>query len=342
MLNKKIAVLGTGAWGTALANVLLDNKNAVTMWGIDQKEIADLKKQMNNRYFGEKKLAGKPVLITDQLKTALVDAQYVLLAIPSKFLEAILEQLKVILKNRKVVIINVAKGISLTTKKFWSQVIKENFANNLVALVSLLGPSFASEVFDKELTVINAVGSNEKIVDDVVKLFTTKYFKLIPNTDEIGADLFAALKNVAAIGTGIVYQLHQSMNTRSAIVACVFKEIAEIYQKLTNHQSLPLIGFELCGIGDLVLTCTSEKSRNFRFGNQVAMFGVDKALNINDTTVEGYLSAQVIHDILKSKQISAPIIQWVYDVLYKNKDPQAFADIIGEKTQKGNFHSYQS
>ncbi|WP_027119978.1 NAD(P)H-dependent glycerol-3-phosphate dehydrogenase [[Mycoplasma] testudinis] len=324
----KITILGTGAWGTSLANVLLENKHEVAMWGIDEHELQDLEQQVNTKYYSDKKLCRKPHLITNDLKEAVNYSEIILLAIPSKFLPNILEQVKKILKNRKVILVNVAKGIDPATKTFWSQVIKKIFSKNLIGLVSLLGPSFAVEVFEKELTVINAVGTNEKAVSTIVKIFSNNYFKLVPLKDEVGADLFAALKNVAAIGTGIVYQLHHSINTRSAIVACVFKEIAEIYQKLAKKKQLPVIGFELCAIGDLVLTCTSEKSRNFRFGLQVGEHGVNKALKLNKLTVEGYLSAKMIYDILRKNKIKAPIIEQIYGVLYQAKDPEKFAKVI--------------
>lgn len=329
-MKNEITILGTGAWGTALANVLLENNNVVKMWGVDNDEINDLKKQLNTKYYGTKKLFKKPYLITNDLEEATKNSKIILLAIPSKFLIKTLENLKKIIKNKKVILINVAKGIDPETKLFWSQIIKKTFKKNLDGLVSLLGPSFASEVFEKELTVINAVSSNPKALKIVTKLFCNKYFKLVPIENEMGADIFAALKNVAAIGTGIIYQLHPSINTRSAILACAFKEIYQIYQKIVNDNKPSNIGYELCAIGDLTLTCTSEKSRNFSFGLEIGKNGFQKTIAKNNKTVEGFIAAKIINEILKTKKIKAPIITAIYNILYKNADPKNLSKIITE------------
>lgn len=327
-MKNEITILGTGAWGTALANVLLENNNIVKMWGIDSDEIHDLKNQLNKKYYGLKKLVKKPHLVTTNLKEAISDSKIILLAIPSKFLIKTLEEVKKIIKNKKIILINVAKGIDPETKLFWSQIIKKTFNKNLNGLVSLLGPSFASEVFDKELTVINAVSSNLKALKIVTQLFCNKYFKLVPIQNEIGADIFAALKNVAAIGTGIIYQLHPSINTRSAILACAFKEIYQIYQRIVNENKPSNIGYELCAIGDLTLTCTSEKSRNFSFGLEIGKNGFKKTIAKNNKTVEGYVAAKIINEILTDKKIKAPIITAIYNILYKNADHKKLSKII--------------
>lgn len=321
-MKNTITILGTGAWGTALANVLLDNGHQVNMWGIDEKEINDLKNQKNTKYFQDTKLS-KPIhLVTNNLQLAIKNSEVIILAIPSKFLVNILQQLKLILKNRKVILINVAKGIDIHTKHFWSEIIKKNLSKNEIGYVSLLGPSFASEVFHKEFTMINVVGSDVNCLTKVQSLFNNNYFKLIQFQNELGADIFAALKNVAAIGTGIIYSLYHSINTRSAFLSCLFKEIYHVYLKITNRQiDDTLIGYELCASGDLILTCTSEKSRNFSFGLLVGEIGIEKALKQNNKTIEGYVSAKIIYEIINNKKINVPILIGIYKVLYENLDP---------------------
>lgn len=328
MRKEKIAILGTGAWGTALANVLLENGHIVNMWGIDLNEINDLKKGINTRYFGNKKLSKKPNLVTNNLELVLKNCEIILLAIPSKFLIETLKKIKAILFNKKVIIINVAKGIDVESKHFWSEVIKKNFKENIHGLVSLLGPSFASEVFEKETTLINAVGSDIRVIKKIKNLFDNTYFNLVPLTNELGAEIFAALKNVAAIGTGITYQLHHSINTRSAMLTSLFQEIYKIYIKLSKNKGISSIGYELCAIGDLTLTCTNEKSRNFSFGLLVGEIGIDKALKENRSTVEGYIASKIIHEILTKKKIKAPIMETIYKILYEGMDVNNLVKVL--------------
>ncbi|WP_033159874.1 NAD(P)H-dependent glycerol-3-phosphate dehydrogenase [Mycoplasmoides alvi] len=322
-MKEKISILGTGAWGTALANVLLENNHIVQMWGIDLDEINDLKQGINKKYFGNKNLVKIPDLVTNDLSDAIKNTNIILLAIPSKFLINTLHKLKPILKKRKVIIINVAKGIDIESKKFWSDIIKANFKENNKGIVSLLGPSFATEVFDKEVTVINAVSSNFNVIKHVQKVFNNKYFNLVPLENELGAEIFAALKNVAAIGTGITYYLHNSINTRSAMLTSLFKEIYTVYLKLSKTKKVSDIGYELCAIGDLTLTCTNEKSRNFTFGLMVGEFGVKKALEKNTTTVEGYIASSIVYEILQKNKIKAPLLESIYKILYKKINPNS-------------------
>lgn len=323
-----IAVLGTGAWGTALANVLLENHHHVAMWGVDRHEIADLKQGVNKKYYGDQPLVRTPDLVTDNLTEAVAHAQIVVLAIPSAFLVTTLRKLKKALGTRKVIFVNVAKGIDPKTGRTWSKVVRANCKPNCAGFVSLLGPSFAIEVFAKEKTAINAVSIDEAARNEVVAIFSSSYLHLVPITDEVGADLFAALKNVAAIGTGIVYGLSHSINTRSAILALVFKEIFLVYHALYKRRAKPEIGYELAGIGDLVLTCTSEKSRNFTFGLEVARLGVAQAKANDHKTVEGAVAAKILAPVLDKHAVHAPILRAICAVLDLQQAPETLIDAI--------------
>ena len=324
----KIAILGTGAWGTALANVLLTNKNKVNMWGIDQSEIDDLKKGYNKKYFGNVKLPNNLNIVSNNLYDVVKDSEYILLAIPSKFLIEVIDKLQKILVNRKVVIINVAKGFDIKSRKSWSQVIEKKMKKNILGVVSLLGPSFAEEVFHHHITLINAVGTNKIYVDKVSKLFTNHFFKTIPLYVEVGPEIFAALKNVAAIGAGIVFYYCKAINTRVAMLTATFQEIILIYKKICAKNYNPNINFQLCSFGDFTLTCSSDKSRNFHFGKLIAKDGLEKAHQEFTSTTEGYNAAPIIHEIIKSKKIKAPIITAIYQVLYEKLNPEKLAKHI--------------
>lgn len=325
---ERILILGTGAWATALANILIENKHFVDMYGIDEKEIKDLNNQCNTKYFGYKKLVNKPSHVCSDLKKLLsYNPTYILIAIPSIFIDDVLNQL-IQLTNDKYIFINVAKGLSNKSNVSLSTMIKSTVKNNSNGLVTLIGPSFANEVFENEPTIVNAISSQKALAAKVANLFNNNHFKCVEITDELGAELCAALKNVMAIACGITYQLHTSINTRSAILAQVTKEIYYIIKKQGGEIDTLL---QFCGIGDIFLTCSDDKSRNFSFGKMVAIKGARKALERNTKTVEGYKTLEVAHNLVDKYKLDTPVIKALYDVVYKNKDPKTFVNDIIKK-----------
>ncbi|MCE6056051.1 NAD(P)-binding domain-containing protein [Mycoplasmopsis agalactiae] len=330
-MSKKVTIIGTGAWASGLANVLSYNNHKITMWGIDNKEINDINNGINSKYFGDKKFNNpNNVHATDNLEEALNELDLMILAVPSGAIDSVLGQIRNILGTRKIKIVNVAKGIDSKTKKFFSDVLVEKFSDNIEHYCSILGPSFATEVFENALTMINIVGPNHCFLLEVSKTFNNKYFRLIINPNEKGSELFAALKNVLAIGIGAITHMFPYKNTESALLATGAKEIYQIYKALFNSadNNLPL---ELSAIGDIFLTCSSMKSRNFLFGTQIAQKGLKTVLEENTKTVEGYHNAKILEDILNdNKSISAPFLRSIIDVLYHNKDVKKLTDFIEE------------
>lgn len=321
----KIAILGTGAWGTALANVLIKNQKEVYMWGINEDEVTDLNNGYNKKYFGNDKLFNKPIFATTNIKKIYdINPDFVILAFPSQFIETTLLKISNNFKN-KPIYINVAKGLNQKTNSVWSKTIKKIIKGKSKGLVTLIGPSFAIEVFRANPTMINAISKNKSAAKRVATIFKNKNFKCIVNSDEIGAELSSALKNVMAIAMGIAYELHTSINTRAAMLAQATKEISYIVKLFKGKQETLL---QFCGIGDIYLTCTDEKSRNFSFGKSIAKNGLKKTLANNKKTVEGYLTTKIIYQIIKSNDIDAPVFINTYNILYKNMDPKKFVSKI--------------
>ena len=337
MTQKKssVLVLGSGAWGTALSNVLLKNKHDVYIYSIDKKEQEDLLKQLNTKFFGNKKLIKKPTVVSDDLKKLLdLKPQYILLAIPSAFLMLVLQQVLEKNVSGKTIFINVAKGLNDKTSSPWSTDIKKAIANKSKGLVTLIGPSFASEVFKDEITIINAISEKKVLANKVAQLFNNNTFKCVSITDEIGAEMCAALKNVMAIALGMTYQMHTSINTRAALLTEAIKEVSYIIKKLKGLDSTIL---NFCGVGDIFLTCTDEKSRNFTFGKNVAIHGSLKAIediNKNKITVEGYKTLKTAKQLIDQYKIDSPLIEALYDVVYNNKKPDNFVKTVTKKIIK--------
>lgn len=318
----KIAILGTGAWGTALANVLIENHHSVAMWGIEKKQVDDLKKQVNTTYYQNHQLSKKLTLTTLDINEIVQFApQYVILAIPSIHIENVLKLFTKKFKSHPVYI-NVSKGFNQATKKTWSPTIEKIIHQYASGLVDLIGPSFAIEVFYHQPTIVNVVSTDLKLAKKVAKLFDNDYFKCVPIDDVVGAETISALKNVMAIASGILYAQHKSINTRSAILAQMAKEISLILQKL--HGKLSTL-YEYCGIGDIILTCTDNKSRNFCFGNLIATKGMKYAsIQLKKTTVEGYWATKITYDIIQKYHLHAPIITNLYQIIFLKANPNLF------------------
>jgi glycerol-3-phosphate dehydrogenase (NAD(P)+) len=303
----------------------MENGHSVAMWGIDPKEINDLNHQLNSKYYGNKKTISKPVIASSNIDEILnTKPTFILIAVPSVH---IVHTLKLFVNKLtyKCYFINVSKGLDPQTNDIWSKTIKKIVGNKLKGLVTLIGPSFAIEVFNKQPTMINSVSSSLPLARMVSLLFNNSHFRCIEIKDEVGAEIIGALKNVMAIAMGVAYELHTSINTRAAMLAQATKEISKL---VTVYGGQPTTITQFCGIGDIYLTCTDEKSRNFSFGRSIAKVGVKKALIINNKTIEGYLATQIIHKTIASKKINSPVFDEIYQVLFGSKDPNNFVKNI--------------
>ncbi|QKT05152.1 NAD(P)H-dependent glycerol-3-phosphate dehydrogenase [Mycoplasma sp. OR1901] len=320
--------IGTGAYGSALANVLSYNNKKISMYGIDQKEIEDINNGHNQKYFGSNNFFNKDnIFATNNLEEVVLNSRYIVLAIPSSAIRVVLKQISDVIKFKRINLINLSKGIEPSTELFFSQFIKKKFSKNLKNLATLLGPSFAIEIFNKELTVINIVGENKEYNDELVNCFNNNYFKLVENNNEIGLELFASLKNVLAIGLGIASIATESRNTNAALITIGIQEMITIYQKLTNDYNNDFV-YQFAGIGDTFLTCTSVKSRNYTFGTMIGEFGINKALEKTNGTVEGYTTAKSLDKIIKNSNINAPFFENIIQILSDKKEHMKICDFI--------------
>lgn len=316
----KISVIGSGAWGTALADLLGNNGYKVTIYGINENEVNEINTlHTNKKFFNDDFVINDNVDATLSLEESVKDSFMVLLAIPSFALVDIVKKLNKLI-NKDVIIVNVAKGFDKETKKTFTEVIKSNLDNNKGNnIVSLLGPSFAEEVAEKQLTAITASSDNQEASKKVQEVFSSSYFRVYTNDDVIGAEYSAALKNVIALASGIMDGLGYKVNTRSALITRGIAEVAR-YVTCFGGQFKTCLG--LAGIGDLILTCSSKTSRNYTAGYTIGKYGVDYFLDNNTKTVEGIYACQIAHAISKEHNIYSPIINAVYEVIFENKDPR--------------------
>lgn len=313
----KIRILGSGSWGTALAQVLADNGQDVVIWGKNPDEIADLQLHRNTRYFPD-------VLINPEIKatnevSVLNEADILLLAVPTGAIEAVCHQINEVL-DHPVLVINVAKGFHPQTHQRLSVVIRETLdADKLTDVVSLIGPSHAEEVILRLLTSVNAVSENEESARRIQELFSNDYFRVYRNTDVIGAETGVAIKNIMALASGILTGLGEGDNARAALMTRGLAEMSR-YGTAQGGRAETYLG--LTGVGDLIVTCTSKHSRNFQAGYLIGEHdSADIFWKTNTKTVEGVKAAKVIYEESIKKHISMPITEQVYRVLYENEKP---------------------
>ena len=319
----KTVILGTGSWGTALAQVLADNEKEVLMWGICEEEIIDINENHHNsKYFScEINHAVK----AERDISCVADADILLLAVPSIAIENVLLQAAGHL-SKQVIVINVAKGFHPVTHERLSDVIRRTMpAGTLKNVVSLIGPSHAEEVILRMLTCVNAVSVDEECARIVQHLFSNEYFRVYRNTDEIGAETGVAIKNIMAIASGVLTGIGQGDNARAALMTRGLAEMSR-YGIAAGGRKETYLGLD--GVGDLIVTCTSRHSRNFQAGYEIGREGGAAAfLARNKKTVEGISACKIVYEEAHKKGISMPITDQVYAVLFEGKTP---ADAVSE------------
>lgn len=321
----KIRIIGSGSWSTALAQVLADNQQDVLIYGISQDEIQDINENhQNSKYFGELKINEKLKGTTDI--NDIKDANVILLGVPSLALASVLNQIKDLI-DHKVYIINVAKGFHPVTKERLSLVIEREMGSHLAGVISLIGPSHAEEVIERKLTVVNSVSSDIEAAKMVQRIFANDYFRVYTNTDVVGAEIAAALKNIMAIASGTLEGIGEGDNARAALITRGLHEMLRF--GLTYGGKMETF-FGLNGVGDLVVTASSRHSRNFMAGLKIGQDGsAAKFLSENTRTTEGIGATKVVYELAKEKHISMPITEEVYKVLFEGKSPKtAISDLM--------------
>lgn len=327
----KVAVVGSGSWGTALAQVLCDNNHDVLVWGRSEFEINDINiNKRNSTYFKDAELNHTMKATLDF--NALDTCDIILLAVPSGAVESVSQHLNEIL-TKSVTIINVAKGFHPETHELLSQVIERVIdKDKLSGVVSLIGPSHAEEVVLRKLTTINAVSNDELLAEAVQVLFSNSYFRVYRNTDVIGSQIGVAIKNIIAVVSGAAAGLDLGDNARAALMTRGLAEMTR-YGVYFGGKAETFLG--LCGVGDLIVTCTSPHSRNFQAGYKIGLANsATEFMRTNTATVEGINAMKAVYDVATKEGIYMPITEEAYRVVYEGKEPSAAITDLMERDLK--------
>ena len=314
----KTFVVGSGTWGTALANVLADNGHEVRIYGRSQQQVDDINENhRNSRYFGDVEFNHQLTATCDLSEVGNYDI--VLLAVPSSSAKGVLEQVNNYIK-KPVILINVSKGFDPDTFERLSVSLSRCLdKDKLKGYAALLGPSHAEEVIRRMYTTVNIVCEDKDIACTLQKMFANEYFRVYRNDDMIGAEYGTGLKNVIAIASGILYGLGLGDNAKASLMTRGLAEMTR-FGTMMGGRLETFMG--LCGMGDLIVTCTSPHSRNWQAGYQIGKDdSVEDFYRTNKSTVEGIAACRIIYTQAKQLGISMPITSELYNVLFEGGTP---------------------
>lgn len=307
----KITVIGAGAWGTALANLLCDNQHDVTLWGHDKAHLDEVRKTRRNKTRLPGIELSRELKFESDLPKAVQGSECAVIAVPSKFFREITSQLP----QFDGIVVSVTKGIEYETGLTMSGLLETVMPKASPSALS--GPTLALEVARNIPAAIVAASENPEVAQTVQSLFVRPTFRVYTSADLLGVELGGALKNVIAIAAGMADGLGFGDNTKAAIVTRAIVEIRRLGVACGAHAET-FSG--LSGLGDLTVTCFSELSRNRGFGERLGRGeSIQKILAGTSSVAEGYPTARSAFHLAKKLNVETPIIDEVYAMLYEGK-----------------------
>ncbi len=335
---KKVLVIGAGSWGSALAIVLADNGYDVRIWGRRKEQIDEINERHTNEKYLPNIVLPTNIVAYSDFKEAVKDIDTVLIVVPSSAIRETVKRLKEAV-DRPLTIIHASKGIEPKTHKRISEIIEEELEGTslLKEIVVLSGPSHAEEVSLRQPTTVTVSSKNKEAAEKVQDMFMNKNFRVYTNLDLIGVEIGGALKNIIAIACGLTHGLGYGDNSKAAIMTRGLAEITRLGTKLgANRHTFA----GLSGLGDLIVTCTSTHSRNYRAGILIGQGkSVDEVLQSMGMVVEGVRTTMATYELARKLEVDMPITFALYDVLFSGLSPKAAAEELMGRVKKHEMES---
>jgi glycerol-3-phosphate dehydrogenase (NAD(P)+) len=326
-MKLKVGLLGGGSWGTTVASLTAKNSPTI-IWARNQEIVDEINEHhTNSKYLPNAKLT-QSLRASTSIKETVEDADVIVMGVPSQSLREVLEEAKPHIRPW-VPIINLAKGLEISTKMRMTEVIEELMPGHPIGV--LTGPNLAKEIhFGKAAAAVIAM-VDHSIAKSLQPVFSSGLFRVYTNDDVIGCELGGALKNIYAIATGMGDGSNAGDNTRAAIITRGLAELTRLGIAMGGKKST-FAG--LAGMGDLVATCSSTKSRNHHVGFQLGRGkSLEQIINEMDEIAEGVKTAKVVMELAKQYKIDMPIAKEIYKVLYKgNNVNDAFKGLLKYET----------
>jgi glycerol-3-phosphate dehydrogenase (NAD(P)+) len=324
---KRIGVLGAGSWGTTLAVLLANKKIKTVLWARDQEFAKQIRKSRENKSYLPGIELPATLEITSDIAKAVLNKEVILFAVPSHGLRKVANQIAMALsdlsqsQNLPYALVSASKGIENRTLLTMTEIMKEVLPSRLSGrLAALSGPSFAQEVASSIPTAITMAASEHRLCIGLQDLFTTETFRVYTSLDLMGVQLGGALKNVMAIASGISDGMGFGTNTRAALITRGLEEMSRLGMRLGAN---PLTFAGLAGLGDLVLTCTGDLSRNRQVGLKLGQGqSIENVLKEMSMIAEGVKTTSSAYAMAEKYKVDMPITNQVYKVLYEGLDPK--------------------
>lgn len=329
---KKVSVIGAGSWGTAIAFVLAENKQDCFLWARRGDQAAEIMNDHTNHAYLPGIILPNNLQATSDLEVAVTHGDVIVLAVPTKAIRSICAEINKMITKPKL-LVHVSKGIEPDSLKRISEIITEELSPaNLKAVVALSGPSHAEEVVLRHPTTVTAASSNLKAAEEVQDLFMNKYFRVYTNEDIIGVEIGAALKNVIALAAGITDGLGYGDNAKAALITRGLAEISRLGVKMGAH---PLTFSGLTGLGDLIVTCTSVHSRNWKAGNMLGKGdSLEDVISGMGMVIEGVRTTKAAHQLARKYNVTMPLTEALYTVLFEGALPKEAVDQLMNRMKK--------
>ena len=318
------AIVGAGAWGTALADLVARNGQRVVLWARETDVVADVNANHTNSRFLKGAALSPSLTATDDLAAALKDANTITFVAPSHVLRAVIRSAAHAVRDDAILIV-ATKGIERESFALMTEIVAQELPGR--AVVALSGPSFAAEVAQRQPTAVVAASREEGAARRTQQLFSSAEFRVYTQRDVVGVELGGALKNVMAVATGVLDGLGLGFNPRAALIT---RGLAEMTRLGVALGAEPLTFAGLAGIGDLVQTCTGSLSRNRTVGVEIGQGRpIAEVLHARETIAEGVITTQSAHALAMSRGVEMPIVRTMHRILFEAMPPRdAIAELM--------------
>lgn len=321
----KATVIVAGSWGTALAFVLAENKYDVFIWTRNEEQAREINEQHSNQKYLPNRILPSNLKATTSMEEALTDSSLVIFVSPSSAMRAVAQLAKPYL-SPSTICIHATKGFEAMTLKRMSTVLAEELERPTELIGVLSGPSHAEEVIQQLPTTVVVAAEDEAVAEAAQLALMNPSLRVYTNTDVIGIEVAGALKNIIALAAGIINGLQFGDNAKAALLT---RGLAEISRLGTAMGASPLTFIGLAGVGDLVVTATSQHSRNWRAGYMLADgTPLEEVLSKMGMVVEGVKTTRAAYELSKIYDVEMPITEQLYDVLFNEKPISTAVEVL--------------
>lgn len=322
----KICILGTGAYGIALAAMCNENNHDIIMWT----KFNDEKKELEEKGFSPKMPTiqiPQNIKFTTSMEEAVNEAELIIIVVPTAFVDDVAKELKFYFKKEQHICI-ASKGIENDSCKFAHEVVKSYIKTRNIAVIS--GGTFAIDMANHNPVGLSLAYKNKQTMNVVKRALQNNTLKLRKSSDILGCEICGSIKNVIAIASGMLSGLGYSESTQAMFITESLHDIKELIGALGGKRRTIL---SFAGFSDILLTCTSTKSRNFSFGKIIGEKKPKSEIKkyMETTTIEGLYTLKSINKLIKNKKVNIPIIDLIYDIIYNNVDPKELAIFLINK-----------